>query len=257
MAVELYNDGKHICLAFYDLVDEEHDHAVQSNQFLIVDNAHGALIDPGGNMTYNALLMAMQKYFPSRNLDYILASHADPDIIASVNKWFIASPCKVLISKLWTRFVPHFTTGRDITGRIEGIPDAGMNIPLGQCALKAIPAHFMHSEGNFQFYDPVAKILFSGDLGVSLAASAEAEKPVADFAAHVPKMIGFHRRYMISSKVTRFWAQMVRGLDIEQIVPQHGQRFVGKEMCGKLIDWIENQPCGIDLLTQDAYRIPD
>lgn len=257
MAVELYNDGKHICLAFYDLVDEEHDHAVQSNQFLIVDNAHGALIDPGGNMTYNALLMAMQKYFPSRNLDYILASHADPDIIASVNKWFIASPCKVLISKLWTRFVPHFTTGRDITGRIEGIPDAGMNIPLGQCALKAIPAHFMHSEGNFQFYDPVAKILFSGDLGVSLAASAEAERPVADFAAHVPKMIGFHRRYMISSKVTRFWAQMVRGLDIEQIVPQHGQRFVGKEMCGKLIDWIENQPCGIDLLTQDAYRIPD
>lgn len=257
MAVELYNDGKHICLAFYDLVDEEHDHAVQSNQFLIVDNGHGALIDPGGNMTYNALLMAMQKYFPSRNLDYILASHADPDIIASVNKWFIASPCKVLISQLWTRFVPHFTTGRDITGRIEGIPDAGMNIPLGQCALKAIPAHFMHSEGNFQFYDPVAKILFSGDLGVSLAASAEAEKPVADFAAHVPKMAGFHRRYMISNKVTRFWAQMVRGLDIEQIVPQHGQRFVGKEMCGRLIDWIENQPCGIDLLTQDAYRIPD
>lgn len=256
MAVELYNDGKHICLAFYDLVDEEHDHAVQANQFLIVDGGHGALIDPGGNMTYNALLMAMQKYFSSRNLDYILASHADPDIIASVNKWFIASPCKVLISQLWTRFVPHFTTGRDITGRIEGIPDAGMNIALGSCIIKAIPAHFMHSEGNFQFYDPISKILFSGDLGVSLADSTEAEKPVGDFSAHVPKMIGFHRRYMISNKITRFWAQMVRSLDIEQIVPQHGQRFVGKEMCGKLIDWIENQPCGVDLLTQDTYRVP-
>lgn len=131
-----------------------------------------------------------------------------------------------------------------------------MNIALGNCIIKAIPAHFMHSEGNFQFYDPVAKILFSGDLGVSLADSAEVEKPVADFSAHTPKMIGFHRRYMISNKVTRFWAQMVRGLDIEQIVPQHGQRFVGKDMCGKLIDWIENQPCGIDLLTQEAYRIP-
>lgn len=69
---------------------------MQANQFLIVDNGHGALIDPGGNMTYNALLMVMQKYFSSRNLDYILASHADPDIIASVNKWFIASSCKVL-----------------------------------------------------------------------------------------------------------------------------------------------------------------
>ena len=37
MAVELYNDGKHVCLAFYDLVNEEAEHAVQSNQFLVVD----------------------------------------------------------------------------------------------------------------------------------------------------------------------------------------------------------------------------
>ena len=45
MAVELYNDGNHICLAFYDLVDEQGEHAVQCNQFLIIDNGHAALID--------------------------------------------------------------------------------------------------------------------------------------------------------------------------------------------------------------------
>jgi flavorubredoxin len=63
---------------------------------------------------------------------------------------------------------PHFTTGKDYTHRIIGIPDEGMNIPLGQSKIKAVPAHFMHSEGNFQFYDPVSKILFSGDMGASL-----------------------------------------------------------------------------------------
>ncbi len=255
MAVELYNDGRHVCLAFYDLVDEEHDHAVQSNQFLIADSGHGALIDPGGNMTYSALLMAMQRYFPSKELNYVLASHADPDIIASINKWFIASPCKVLISNLWTRFVPHFTTGRDIAGRIEGIPDQGMNIPLGESVIKAVPAHFMHSEGNFQFYDPVAKILFSGDLGVSLVDHDRAAEPVADFAAHIPLLEGFHRRYMVSNRILRFWARMARTLDIEQIVPQHGQRFVGKAMCHQFIDWIEQQSCGIDLMTQENYRV--
>ena len=67
-----------------------------------------------------------------------------------------------MISSLWTRFVPHFTTGRDVEGRIIGIPDEGANIPLGQCTLKALPAHFLHAEGNFQFYDPVSKILFCG-----------------------------------------------------------------------------------------------
>jgi flavorubredoxin len=256
MAVELFNNGKHVCLAFYDLVDEAHDHAVQCNQFLIADQGHGALIDPGGNITYNALLMAMQKYFPSKELHYILASHADPDIIASVNKWFVASPCKVLISGLWVRFVPHFTTGRDVSGRIVGIPDAGMNIPLGGSVIKAIPAHFLHSEGNFQFYDPVAKILFSGDLGVSLVDHDTAAEPVTNFAAHIANMEGFHRRYMISNKIMRYWAHMVRQLDIEQIVPQHGQRFVGKAMCNRLIDWLETLPCGVDLMTQDAYRLP-
>jgi flavorubredoxin len=44
---------------FDDLVDDSVGDAVQANQFLIVDNGHGALIDPGGNMTYNGLLMEM------------------------------------------------------------------------------------------------------------------------------------------------------------------------------------------------------
>jgi flavorubredoxin len=44
-------------------------------------------------------------------------------------------------------------------------------------------------------------------------------------------------------------------LDIEQIVPQHGQRFVGKAMCKRLIDWLEALPCGVDLMTQEVYRV--
>lgn len=256
MAIELYNKDGHVCLAFCDLVDAEHDHAVQCNQFLIADNGRGALIDPGGNMSYNALLMEMQRYFPSRQLDYLFASHADPDIIASINKWFISSDCKLLISRIWTRFVPHFTTGRDVAGRIVGIPDPGMDIRLGRSTVKALPAHFLHSEGNFQFYDPIAKILFSGDLGVSLVEGNEAADPVADFREHIPLMEGFHRRYMVSGKILRFWAQMVRQLDIEQIVPQHGRRFVGKAMCGRLIDWLEGLDCGIDLMTQADYAVP-
>lgn len=256
MAVELYNDGKHIVHAFYDLVDDSATTAVQANQFLIADHGHGALIDPGGNMTYAGLLMDMQRYFPSRDLDYILASHPDPDIIASLNKWFVASNCKVLISSLWARFVPHFTNGKDIAGRIVGIPDHGVQIPLGQCRIIALPAHFLHSEGNFQFYDPVSKILFSGDLGASMVPHAQAAEPVVDFDRHVPYMEGFHRRYIVSRKVARFWANMVRQFDIEQIVPQHGSRFVGKAAINDFIAWVEGMECGVDLMTQAHYCAP-
>ena len=256
MAVELYNDGTHIVHAFYDLVDDTTSSAVQCNQFLVVDHGHGALIDPGGNMTYTGLLMDMQQYFSSRDLDYILASHPDPDIIASVNKWFVASHCKVMISSLWTRFVPHFTTGRDVSDRIVGIPDEGMKIPLGQCKLLALPAHFMHAEGNFQFYDPIAKILFTGDLGTSLVPHARAADAITDFDSHVQFMEGFHRRYIVSGKVCRFWANMARQLDIDQIVPQHGCRFVGKAAVNRFIEWVEKLECGVDLMTQQHYRLP-
>lgn len=183
MTIELFNNGKHLCLMFDDLVDDTSGEAVQANQFLVVNNGHGALIDPGGNMTYNGLLMAMHNYFAPKDLEYILASHADPDIIASVNKWMIHSECTVLISQLWVRFVPHFCSVGNAVGRVKGIPDAGMSLPLGQSVLKAVPAHFMHSEGNFQFYDPVSKILFSGDMGASLVPHDAADTPVEDFSS--------------------------------------------------------------------------
>lgn len=256
MGVELYNDGRHLCLAFHDLVDDANDQAVQSNQFLIVDQGQGALIDPGGTMTYNGLLLAMQRLFPPRELKYLLASRADPDVVGSLNKWFVATDCQVVISRVWARFIPHLTGGKDVAGRIIGIPDEGMEIGLGNCVLKALPAHFLHSAGNFQFYDPVSRILFSGDLGTSLVPHELAAEPVRDFDTHLRFMAGFHRRYMGSNRVCRLWANMARGLDIEMIVPQHGSRMVGKPMVARFIDWVENLSCGIDLVTQDNYRIP-
>ena len=256
MAIELFNNATHQCLMFDDLIDDTGSTAVQSNQFLIIDHGHGALLDPGGNMTFNGLLMGMRNYFPPRKLEYILASHGDPDIIASVNKWLIHSDCDVYISDLWTRFVPHFCTVGNVEERIKGIPDKGMNLPLGNSIIKAIPAHFMHSEGNFQFYDPLSKILFSGDMGASLVPHDQADTPVENFARHLPTMEGFHRRYMISNKINRYWVHMVRQMDVEAIVPQHGRMFKGKKMINEFLNWIEQLPCGIDLMTQDHYCVP-
>lgn len=255
MAIELFNNGNHVCMMFEDLVDADSD-AVQTNQFLIGSADHLAVIDPGGNMTYNAIYVAKHRHFPGRKLDYVLASHADPDIVASLNKWLSQTECKLLVPQLWARFVPHFCNAGSTEGRITPIPDGGMDIPFGKSTIKAIPAHFLHSEGNFQFYDPVSKILFSGDMGASMVDHSAIGAPVADFDAHLPNMLGFHQRYMSSNKVCRLWANMVRQLDIDWIVPQHGRSFKGKAMVSKFLDWVENLECGVDLMTQENYKLP-
>ncbi len=259
MAIELYNDGGHACLMFNDLVNDAGSSAVQANQFLIVSDGEGALIDPAGNMTYNALIMAIQKFFQFKHLKYIFASHQDPDIVASLNKWLAATDCTVYVSALWERFIPHFCTLNRTEGRIIGIPDPGMVIPMRDTRIVAVPAHFLHAEGNFQFYDSKSRILFSGDMGASMVHHAEIADPITgktQFMAHIAQMEGFHRRYMVSNKACRFWVRMVRGMELDMLVPQHGRWFKGKEAIDAFLDWIEDLHCGIDLFTQDNYRLP-
>ncbi len=255
--IVLFDNGTHQCLCFDDLVSGD---GVQSNQFLIVDHGQYLLLDPGGDLTYTPLSLELLKLMPLQDLDYIFASHQDPDIIAALDKWLLHTRAKVVCSKLWARFLPHLTAsylavshGISTYDRVIAVPDRGQSLNLGRCQLKVLPAHFLHSVGNFQIYDPVSRILFSGDMGASLVDDAS---PVQDFAEHLPHMLGFHRRYMASNKVCRLWVDMVRGLDVQMMVPQHGRPFVGRPMIDAFLDWISGLECDMDLLGPADYQVP-
>lgn len=252
----LYSRDDHEVLRFADLVSGE---GVQANQFCIRHGERAALIDPGGDLTFTPLNIALSRLIKLENLEYILASHQDPDIIASLPRWLMHTPCKVVVSRLWSRFLPHLAStyeiarmGEQLQARIQGVGDQGAVLPFGGDSLWVLPAHFLHSVGNFSFYDPVSRILFSGDVGASLGGE---EGNVQDFNAHVDSMLGFHRRYMASNRACRLWAGMVRKLDPAMIVPQHGGYF-GGEQVGRFLDWFSGLECGVDLLSEVDFRIP-
>lgn len=253
MLIELYKSkgGEHRCLMFSDMGVAQD--AVQTNQFLIINGDVGALIDPGGNLAYNDLYMGVSREMPLGKVAALIASHADPDIIASLDRWMTSTTAPVYISSIWERFVPHFCKAGKTAGRVVGIPDAGMRIRVGKGELLALPAHFMHSEGNFQFWDAQSGILFSGDLGVSVG--VDPTQIVTDLGPHRAHMEAFHKRYMVSNKILRLWAHMVRSLPIRMIVPQHGSPMSGRAVA-EFIDWAEGLSCGIDLLGQSHYTLP-
>ncbi|AAC07081.1 MBL fold metallo-hydrolase [Aquifex aeolicus] len=246
----LYDTEDHKVVLFEELTPAS---AVEANQYLIIHKGEGILLDPGGHKVFAKLKSDISKYLPPQQIKYIFLSHQDPDIVAGINGWLLTTNAEALIPKLWYRFLPHFGLESRYEERVIPIDDKGTRVNLNGCELLVLPAHFMHSPGNFQLYDPCSKILFSGDLGASLN---QPYTIVENFEEHVKYMEGFHRRYMASNKVLRFWANMVRQLDIEIIAPQHGAIFKGKDMVNKFIEWVENLECGVDLMTQEMYSIP-
>lgn len=255
----LFDNGEHKCIVFTSLVKGE---GVQANQFLIVNGQDGAIIDPGGDLTYTPLTMELFKYIRLDNIRYVFGSHQDPDIITSMPRWLMHTKAKIVASRLWARFLPHLNSAFTMD-KMEGewferlieLPDEGLSLPLGQSELFSIPAHFLHSVGNFQFYDPISKVLFSGDLGASL--SGDPQTPVQNFQAHIPHMKSFHQRYMCSNRVLRYWVDMVKDMDIEMIVPQHGAPFAGRESIEQLLDWLWDLPCGVDIMDKNIFRCPE
>lgn len=254
----LYDDGHHKCIAFNM---PEEDESVPSNQFMIIDGDDVALIDPGGDLTFVPLTVEITKFTSMDNIKYVIGSHQDPDILASMPRWLLhLNNTKLIIPKLWERFLPHynssFTKGRlnhGLSERLLGVPDRGAICPFGKTHIVIVPAHFLHSVGNIQFFDPISGILFSGDMGASLV--GHSGEVVDDFAKHVESMAGFHQRYMTSNKATRLWANNIRKLPVKMMVPQHGKRFDGRAMFDEFLGWISELQCGIDLVNEETYDV--
>ncbi len=243
----LYNDGTHKFI-WLGWPEKEVEGIVQTNEYLIINNDEGVLLDPGGVSVFSQVAENVSRWISVDKIKYIFYTHQDPDVSSGIALWLNLCPAQVYISKLWVRFLPHF--GIFDISRVVPIDDNGGRIQFSSGDyLEIIPAHFLHSPGNFQIYDPRSKILFSGDLGA--AAFKDKQYPIVeDFESHVELMEGFHRRYIASNAAIKKWLSIVRKYDIEAIAPQHGAIIKGKQMVEKFFDWLEGIKCGVDILDE-------
>ncbi len=248
--LNLYSENNHEIVLFHDFGTEA---MVQANQVVIINNGEAMLLDPGGHKVYAPLFAELSSMVKPNGLKHIFFSHQDPDIIAAANGWLMVTEANAYLPSLWTRFITHFGVDKFAVHRILPIPDEGQTIKVGEVDLKVIPAHFLHSAGNFHVYDPVSKTLFSGDMGASLGMPY---MEVQDFDAHIQYMEGFHKRYMASNRAIRIWIKTIEKLDIENIVPQHGAIMKGRENSRKFLNWIASLQCGTDIMP-DSWDIPE
>ncbi len=241
----LFDDGNHKVVVFRDLSPRGH---VQTNQVLFVDGGEGLLADPGGRGVFSKLVTEISSVLPAPRVKFVFFSHQDPDVAGASASWFVSLPnAVILIPRLWSRFIPHFfPQDTSISHRVQEIPEEGGSLRLGESELRLIPAHFLHSPANFQVYDPVSKILFSGDLFASLLPKDMDYDFVENFEDHVKYMEFFHRRYIPSARAIERWLEQARSLDIEVIVPQHGAIIRGRDNVEKALAWVKTLKCFLD-----------
>ncbi|WP_372870400.1 MBL fold metallo-hydrolase [Shewanella sp.] len=222
---------------------EKNEKIIDTNQYLVQSGNQSLLMDPGGIELFAPMLASLVRHLPLEQLTYLFASHQDPDIISSLGLWDQTLPkAKLFAPWLWEGFIRHFGMNNI---SYEPIKDKGGKLLVGEVELQFIPAHYLHASGNFHVYDPVAKVLMSGDIGAALE-PAEADIFVDDFATHVSKMEYFHRRWMPSNRAKSNWVSRMRDLDIQYMCPQHGRIFKGHQV-KQFLDWFDTLEVGIAL----------
>lgn len=220
---------------------EKKEGIIDTNQYMIKTNSRTVLLDPGGIEVFASMLTAVLHYVSVDQITDLFASHQDPDIISSLGLWEEALPhAKLHTPWIWESFIRHFGTKNIV---FAPIADEGGSLNLGDAQLEFIPAHYLHSSGNFHVYDAEAKILMSGDVGASLEPEG-APMYVEDFDEQIDKMKMFHQRWMPSNRAKQDWIDRVRKLDIDIMAPQHGRLFKGDDV-QRFLDWFEALEVGI------------
>ena len=226
--------------------DASEENGLPSNQYLIRHKDTGVLLDPGGFGVMPSVLTELNQFLPPSKLKGIFLSHQDPDIVGGLTTWMEITKADIYVSKIWLRFLPHYGI-RDMK-RFIGVGDGetGYTISPG-FKLNILPAHFLHSPGQINVYDPVSKILFSGDVGGAVLSKNQESFFVDDFKNHIPKIESFHKRYMASNKALQVWLATIKKYDIEMIAPQHGPIYRGKAVAD-FKKWLSSLKCGVDLM---------
>lgn len=239
-ATELWTDGNRRWVAIAR-DPERLDHLIDTNEYAMATDGEVLLTDPGGFEIFPEVFAALAAELDVHQIQHIFASHQDPDVISSLSLWLRFNPqIRCHLSWLWQSFVPHFGGAAET---LQPIPDEGHDLRVGGATLVAMPAHYLHSSGNFHLYDPAARLLFSGDIGAALVPPG-AGLFVTDFDRHIKHAEGFHRRWMGSNAAKLDWCERAAACPIDLLCPQHGAIYRGRDV-ERFINWLAELEVGV------------
>lgn len=238
----IFSDGEHLDLF---LGEPEQSSANRLHRYLIVNQGSGLIVEHGFQLCLEQAFEDISYLLSPADLAYVFIGTPIHRMEDAINRWLLATGAKAICGRAWINYMPDFQLARALSNRLWEIPDEGMHFILGKQSLHLIPMHFLYKPCAFCLYDPLSKTLFSGNLASSVGTN---ELFAESFETLKPYLLKFHQRYAHSNAIISAWVQRVKTLDIQTVAPGRGSIIRGYENVRQLWQWLEEVPCGVDLL---------
>jgi len=216
------------------------DDPFQCHPYLIKNGNESILIDPGSMIEFDETIRKVKSIIDICDIKYIILHHQDPDLAAAVpeiEKLIKRDDLLVVTHSRMSLLVKHYL----IKSKYYEIDKHDNElITSSGFKLNFLLTPYCHSPGAFVSYEPVSKVLFSGDIFGGIEESWDFYADETYFF----KAKQFHQEYMPSKDIFNYALGKIEKLDIDLIAPQHGS-IIEKKYIKNLINDMKNLDCGL------------
>jgi len=229
------------------------DGGLHCNPYLIVDEDEAVLIDPGSVLDFEYVLENIGSIVPLDKIKYVILHHQDPDLASSVPLFEQKGASFKIVTHWRTQTIVKYY---GIKSYYYIVNENGFKLVLNSGrVLSFVQTPYLHFPGAIATYDNSSKLLFSSDLFGAF--SFEWSLYAGD--NYLEKMKTFHEHYMPSNEVIRPVMEVLLGMDISMIAPQHGS-IINKNI-RRYIKALRDLECGSfiapikrDLIKTGGYK---
>lgn len=198
--------------------------------YVVCSSEEAILIDPGGTADFGPLLDAVSDKISLNKISAIVVTLPAAHTMGSIGLWaeVLGHDTPIYAAEMIAADLLHTDTNLEIVN----VSENGGEVPMADgSGLHLIPAPYLPTAASMSLYDPVAQVLYSGDLGTTEGAWADDETPFCEqFSLVSHAMNAFHQAWLPSSIARDDWLARIDDLSVDIVAPRAGPCLSGKNV---------------------------
>ena len=198
--------------------------------YVVCSSEEAILIDPGGTADFGPLLDAVSDKISFNKISAIVVTLPAAHTMGSIGLWaeVLGHDTPIYAAERIAADLLHTDTNLEIVH----VSENGGEVPMADgSGLHLIPAPYLPTAASMSLYDPVAQVLYSGDLGTTEGAWSDDETPFCEqFSLVSHAMNAFHQVWLPSSIARNDWLARIDDLSVDIVAPRAGPCLSGKNV---------------------------